>query len=374
MTFPKIAFAALILGCAMTWPSTAPAESNLPAHERLAQVPAPAGQIQPSPPAATQPRTPTTPQSTRNPIGTVATLQGSATVTRNNAASLLKRRDMIFKGDMLQTDSNGTLGVTFDDETTFTLNPNSRIAVDNFVYQEGGASNVAVFNIVRGTVVFVASKVAKTGNMQVETPSATLGIRGTTGIVEISESGPAASQVFIKLYPDADGRVGRIEVLGRDGAQLGILSRGATGFVIQPGPPGAPQQFSAVPLQISAQDAERDRAFVSRTFSAQIVGRQINIQRRNLRRPNLLHPNRVSPRTPLRPPQRLNLLPPTGQPVAPTLLQPFPGTLPPDVPQPLPGTLPPAAPPGVPSLPGTLPPSAPPTVPTLPRLPGRLPL
>ena len=74
--------------------------------------------------------------------------------------------------------------------------------------------------------------------MKIDTPSSTLGIRGTTGLVEVPEGGAAGGQVSIKLYPDADGRVGRIEVFGRDGAQLGILSRGATGFAIRPGAGG----------------------------------------------------------------------------------------------------------------------------------------
>jgi len=184
---------------------------------------------------------------------------------------------------------NGTLGVTFDDETTFTLSPNSRITVDNFVYQEGGANNAAVFNIIRGTVAFVASQVAKTGDMKIETPTAVMGIRGTSGLVEIpAGAAGAAAQVAIKLYPDADGRVGRIEVFGRDGAQLGILSRPTTGFAIRPGAPG---RFAAVPLQISAQEAERDRSFVRQAFSTQLAGRQINIQRRALQRQNLQRQN-----------------------------------------------------------------------------------
>jgi hypothetical protein len=77
--------------------------------------------------------------------------------------------------------------------------------------------------------------------------------------------------------------------------QLGTLSRDATGFAVRPEPPGAAQRFSAVPLQISAQEAERDRALVRRTFATQLVGRQINIQRRNLQRFNQLPPNPAPP-------------------------------------------------------------------------------
>ena len=250
----------------------------------------------PSPPAASQPAPPTSPQPA-DPVGSVATLQGSASVTRNNATSALALRDPVYKNDVLQTKVDGTLGITFDDETTFTLKPNTQLAVDEFVYQEGGANNAAVFNVVRGTAAFVAAEVAHTGNMRIDTPSSTLGIRGTTGLVEVPEGGAAGGQVSIKLYPDADGRVGRIEVFGRDGAQLGILSRGATGFAIRPGAGG---RFTAAPLQISALEAERDRTFVRQTFAARTVGRQINQQRRTLQQQqrNQLRPNQPNQQRP----------------------------------------------------------------------------
>ena len=199
----------------------------------------------------------------------------------------------IYKGDVLQTGVDGTLGVTFDDDTTFTLEPNSRITVDNFVYQEGGADNAATFNVLRGTVAFVAAQVAHTGNMKIDTPISSLGIRGTTGLIEVPADPTAAGAggVSIKLYPDADGRVGRIEVFGRDGSRLGLLDRGATGFAVRAGAPGAAARFTAVPLRISAQEAERDRSVVRRAFSTQLVGRQINVQRRNLQQRNQLRPN-----------------------------------------------------------------------------------
>ena len=113
-------------------------------------------------------------------------LHGTATVTRGNAAAIaLKVSDPIFEKDTLQTAVDSTLGVTFDDETTFSLSANTRIVVDQFVYQEGGNGNAASFNVATGTAAFVASLVAKTGDMKISTPEATLGIRGTTGVVEV---------------------------------------------------------------------------------------------------------------------------------------------------------------------------------------------
>jgi FecR protein len=262
-------------------------------------------QATPPQPAAPQAPAPAADAATVDPIGNVATLTGSATVTRNSAATPLKLKDDIFKNDVLQTAANSALGITFNDETTFHLTANARIAVDNYVYEDGGSKNAALFNIARGTVAFVASAVARTGDMKIETPTATLGIRGTTGLVDVPEGAAAAGQnnVAIKLYPDPDGRVGHIDVNGRDGTRLGSLSQGATGFAIRPGAGGgAGMRFAAVPLAISPQQAARDRGIVQQVHAAQAVGRQIVTQRRATQRnnpgrqPGAPRPNALPPR------------------------------------------------------------------------------
>jgi hypothetical protein len=216
---------------------------------------------------------------TDEPVGNVATLTGVATVTRNNASTPLKLQDDIFAGDILQTSASSSLGITFSDATTFNLNANARITVDSYLYEDGGKKNGALFDIAKGTVAFVAAAVAKTGDMKISTPTATLGIRGTTGLVEVPEGAAAANpaNVAIKLYPDADGKVGRIEINGHDGTRLGFLTQGASGFTIRPGAGG---RFAAVPLVISPQQALRDQGFVRQVHAVQSVGRQIVTEKR----------------------------------------------------------------------------------------------
>jgi len=223
---------------------------------------------------------------TDEPIGNVATLTGTVTVIRNRNSLPLKLRDDIYFNDTVQTSSNSTLGITFNDSTTFNLSANSKIIIDNYVYEEGGSKNAAVFDIAKGTVAFVAAAVAKTGDMKITTPTATLGIRGTTGLVEVPQDGAAtsANNVAIKLYPDADGRVGRIEVNDPTGARLGALTQGASGFTIRPGTGGA--RFAAVPLVISREQVLRDQGFVRQVHAAQSVGRQIVTEQRAFRRAN----------------------------------------------------------------------------------------
>src|SRR5262249_13227867 len=151
-------------------------------------------------------------QAVEEPIGNVAALTGKASVKRNDKSIPLALKDDIYLNDIVQTSANSSLGVTFSDGTTFNLKANAQITIDNFVYEEGGKKNAGIFDVAKGTVAFVASQIAKTGDMQITTPTATLGIRGTTGLVEVPAGGAtAAGANNIKLYPDADGRVGQID-------------------------------------------------------------------------------------------------------------------------------------------------------------------
>jgi len=223
-------------------------------------------------------------QAAANQIGQVATLQGSATVTRDKAATpiALRVNDPVFKNDTLATAANSTLGITFDDQTTFSLSQNTRIVVNEFVYQENGGANAASFNVATGTAAFVASLVAKTGNMKITTPVATLGIRGTTGVIDVPEQGGAAApgsaadEPRIKLYADSDGYVGQIEVFNPQGERLGALTQGASAFVFRPGAGG---RLEAVPYQIPPQEAAWDRGVLRRLFASHNVGRRKTLER-----------------------------------------------------------------------------------------------
>lgn len=285
-------------------------------------APSPASSASPAPAADAQP-------ATVEPIGNVATVTGIATVIRDKNSYPLKVRDDIYLNDVVQTSSNSSLGITFNDATTFNLSASAKITIDNYVYEDGGKQNSAIFDIGKGTVAFVAAAVAKTGDMKIATPTATLGIRGTTGVVDVPENAAAssASNVNIKLYPDADGRVGHIDVNDRtSGARLGALTQGSSGFAIRPGAagPGA-MRFAAVPITIPPQQIARDRGFVSQVHAAQTTGRQIVIEQREFRRANPAAISRI-PR-PAQPPQQQQLRPntapnqqpqrPNGQPARP---------------------------------------------------------
>jgi hypothetical protein len=254
-----------------------------PAAPAAANPPAPASTTNP-PAAATDSSAPTSSE----PIGNVATLTGIATVIRNKNSLALHLRDDIFLNDEVQTSSSSSLGITFNDATTFNLSASAKMTIDSYIYEDGGKQNAGIFDIGKGTVAFVAAAVAKTGDMKITTPTSTLGIRGTTGLVEVPQGSAAApgatNNENIKLYPDPDGHVGRIEVSDHTGQRLGALTQGASGLSVRPGAGGA--RPTAQPLAISPQQAARDQGLVRQVHAAQTVGRQVVTEQRAARRAN----------------------------------------------------------------------------------------
>ena len=118
-------------------------------------------------------------------IGHVTKLSGDATVIRNGVSIVLNMGDNVEKGDVVQSGANSTLGITFIDGTVFGLASNARMVLNEMVYDPNGSNNSTLFSLVAGTISFVAGQTAKHGDMKIDTPVATMGIRGTAVLVEI---------------------------------------------------------------------------------------------------------------------------------------------------------------------------------------------
>lgn len=114
---------------------------------------------------------------------------------------------------MLSTGSDSTLGVTFIDGTVFGLSSNARMVLNEMVYDPNGSSNSSLLSLVAGTITFVAGETAKHGDMKIDTPVATMGIRGTAVLTEISFSVPSGGgdpqpQANFQVLVEPDGTTG----------------------------------------------------------------------------------------------------------------------------------------------------------------------
>jgi hypothetical protein len=146
--------------------------------------------------------------SSSKPIGKVVTATGSVTIEHESAvvvqanvagqAGQTKVGDLVYLGDVVETGADGRIGINFADGSSFNLSSKARMVLNEFVYDPNGKSNSTLFNMTRGTFTFVAGNIAKTGDMKVDTPIATMGIRGTTPHIEVLDDGSVRFSTLIE--------------------------------------------------------------------------------------------------------------------------------------------------------------------------------
>ena len=166
------------------------------------------------------------------PIGQVESVAGTASVQRaDGTTEPLNSSSRIFLGDVVQTVGDSTLSITFADGTIFTLSADSRMVIDELIYAPDGNGNSATFNLVQGGFIFIAGQVARTGGMEVNTPAATMGIRGTTVLADVQTEG-GVSTVEVTLTRDPDGGIGRVELFDLSGTLITTITGIDTKWIV----------------------------------------------------------------------------------------------------------------------------------------------
>ncbi|NVK18315.1 MAG: tandem-95 repeat protein [Methylocystaceae bacterium] len=154
---------------------------------------------------------------TAEPIGTVETAEGPVFAIRVDGNRVeLATGDAVYQGDELVTEAGGAVGVVFADETTFALGEDGRMILDEMVYDPAGDDGAVGLTILTGAMTFVSGAVAKVNPdaMQITTPVATIGIRGTGGIVK------GGAQTDVALIEEGNGQVGEISITAPNGQTI----------------------------------------------------------------------------------------------------------------------------------------------------------
>ena len=160
-------------------------------------------------------------------IGRVEEVSGTAEAIRSGQTITLHPGDLVYKGDAVQTGPDSNLALTFLDGTAFSLASDARMVLNDMTYEPKSSSNASLLTLVQGSIGFVAGDVAHTGDMKVDTPVATMGIRGTAVRSRVnSDSGKGD----FSLLREPDGHVGSIVFYDHrgSGSVLGFLSSAST--------------------------------------------------------------------------------------------------------------------------------------------------
>jgi hypothetical protein len=123
-------------------------------------------------------------------VGTVTEQTGPTEIKRDKAVIPSEIKSSVEMNDTVTT-ANAKAGITFEDQTQVHITEQSKLVIDNFVYDPNkGAGKLAV-KIALGTVKYTSGQIAKNDPQQVkvETPSATIGVRGTDFTSTVDEIG-----------------------------------------------------------------------------------------------------------------------------------------------------------------------------------------
>jgi len=121
-------------------------------------------------------------------VGFIKSLEGHATVLRAGEVKNGALGMEIKVGDVVRTDAAGSAGLIFSDDTVITMEPRTELVVEDYLFEplEGRLGFIA--RILRGTISYLSGQIEKLspGSVQLRTPAATIGVRGTHVLVKVA--------------------------------------------------------------------------------------------------------------------------------------------------------------------------------------------
>jgi hypothetical protein len=119
--------------------------------------------------------------------GVVKNLDGTVIVTRDGRRFNAIAGARLYEKDIIETGRAASIGVILRDDTLVSLGPRSRFVLKRFEFAPEEGRFAFVGRVIRGVAAFLSGQIAKISpeSAVVETPDATIGVRGTRFAVRV---------------------------------------------------------------------------------------------------------------------------------------------------------------------------------------------
>jgi len=125
--------------------------------------------------------------------GRVDFTAGNVTVTGTDGSTRqLARGTQVKSGDRIVSDAGGRAQIRFSDGAFVALQPNTDFNINNYAYDgQADGKERAFFGLLKGAMRTVTGVIGRSNksSYQISTPSATIGIRGTGGVITVAPDG-----------------------------------------------------------------------------------------------------------------------------------------------------------------------------------------
>jgi hypothetical protein len=120
-------------------------------------------------------------------IAIVKSVSGEVTVTRQDEPIMAEAGMQLRQNDVIVSGSESTAGITFVDGTLLSIGPSSHVDLQQYLFEPIEQNYDFSLYLKKGRAVYSSGKIGKLApeKIKVNTPRATLGIRGTRFIVRV---------------------------------------------------------------------------------------------------------------------------------------------------------------------------------------------
>ena len=120
--------------------------------------------------------------SDESPVGEVQELTGEVTITRVDGS--IHKAEIgapIYQNDVIETGTDASVNLSFMDETQFAISKDSRLSIDEYVFDPSTNEGVNNFSVLKGVFVFTSGLIGREDpdDINIDTPMGSIGIRGT---------------------------------------------------------------------------------------------------------------------------------------------------------------------------------------------------
>ena len=122
--------------------------------------------------------------------GRVKVSKGEVQIERDGKRLAAPVGATIHARDTVKTGPDGSVGITFQDNSLLSAGPNSELVIERFVFDSTTHKGAFDTALKKGTLAVVSGKIVKQSPeaMRVKTPAAIMGVRGTEFVVKVDES------------------------------------------------------------------------------------------------------------------------------------------------------------------------------------------
>jgi hypothetical protein len=155
-------------------------------------------------------------------VGTITEQEGSSNIQRQKNSLPSTKGASVEMLDIVVT-GKGKTSITFVDDTKVSVTENSKLVIDDFVYdpKSKGTGKLAM-KVALGTVRYASGAVAheNPNNVKINTPTATIAVRGTDFVMSVDEIGRS----IIVLMPQCDDTNLSIEALTCKSGEIEVVT------------------------------------------------------------------------------------------------------------------------------------------------------